>query len=213
MSQLSKKGLFDWVVVFESGLSVAEWAWRIATLVFVGGSGTVAALVAKSDPMLRGLGPIYWIAVGLVTSLLITIILFLIKSSQLKDAERSLHNILATPRSSINPLAHSFVDSIIPVEDLRLPTLQLHENKQFKRCKFVGPAALGILGGTYYRSGFSECGDIIALPNDVMLTGLVVLKNCTVEDCEFIRITVCTDQHTAKGFSTIPGATVKGRTT
>lgn len=93
-----------------------------------------------------------------------------------------------------------------------MPTLQLHENKHFKRCKFVGPAALAIQGGNYINTGFTDCGDVIAIPNNLLMTGIILLKNCTVEECQFIRTTILADQGTAKGFATIPGAQVKGLT-
>ena len=117
---------------------------------------------------------------------------------------------MTVPRHFINPLSESFKDLIIAVEELRLPTLQLHENKHFKHCQFVGPSAIAIIGGTYVNNNFTECGDIVALPVDVHLTGIVVLKNCTVEDSQFIRTTIFTDQNTAKGFAQVPGAKVKG---
>ncbi|MCH7829817.1 MAG: hypothetical protein IIB75_04535 [Proteobacteria bacterium] len=207
---MRSKGLFNWIEVFETGLSAAERVWRIMIFVFVGGSSALTAIIAKSDPIFENLGPIYWIAVGLITAVVISVILFLIKSSHLKDSERHLNNALAKPRTAINPLAHSFSDLIIPVEDLRLPTLQLHENKHFKNSKFVGPAALAIIGGNYINSGFIDCGDVIALPDKVRLTGIVVLKNCTVEDCEFIRTTILADQRTAKALASVPGVQIRG---
>jgi hypothetical protein len=210
---MHRKGLWGCISIFETGLSAAEWAWRLLTLLFVGASGTVTAFVAKTDPVLKSLGPIYWVAVGAIASLIFSIILYLIKSSQLKQSEVHLNRVMAVPNSTINPLSNSFTDSIIPIEDLRLPRIQLHENKHFKRCKFVGPAAIAIQGGTYVRSGFLECGDVIALPDNVNLAGIIVLKNCTVEDCEFIRTTVFVDQHTAKGIASVPGAQVKGMCT
>lgn len=207
---MSKNRLWQSVSLFETGLSAAEWAWRIVTLVIIGGGGTITGSLAKADPLLKQLGPIYWVAVGLVTSLVIVFVFFLFKAAILKQAEADFTASMAIPPNSINPLTDNFADVVIPVEDLRLPKLQLHENKHFKRCKFVGPASIAILGGNYLNSGFSDCGDIIALPDNVYLTGIVVLKNCTVEDCEFIRTTIFTDQNTAKGFSTIPGAQIKG---
>lgn len=206
---MSKK-LWNLVSFFETGLSAAEWAWRILTLLFISASGTATAFIAKTDPVLKTLGPIYWIGVGAITALIVSIILYLIKSSQLKQTEADLNKVLSIPRSTINPLSNSFSDSIIPIEDLRLPKVQLHENKLFKRCKFVGPAAVAILGGTYVNSGFLDCGDIVALPISVNLVGIVVLKNCTVEDCEFIRTTIFVDQNTARGIAGVPGAQVKG---
>ncbi|KYN24568.1 hypothetical protein AUQ44_01205 [Vibrio cidicii] len=112
--------------------------------------------------------------------------------------------------NAINPLDSSFKDKIIPLENLKLPTIQLHENKHFKGCKFVGPSSLVILGGTIHHNGFSECGDFIALPDNVYMTGMLVFKNCTIEDCEFLRITIFSDKGTAKGLATIEGSSVKG---
>ena len=207
---MAKNRFWESVSVFETGMSAAEWAWRLFTLVTIGGGGTVTAFLAKADPLLKQLGPIYWVTVGLLTSLIITLIFFLFKSAILKQAQADFTAAMAIPPNSINPLQDNFVDVVIPVEDLRLPQLQLHENKHFKRCKFVGPAAIAIMGGNYVSTGFNECGDIVALPENVLLTGIVVLKNCTVESCEFIRTTVFTDQNTAKGFAAVPGAQVKG---
>lgn len=110
----------------------------------------------------------------------------------------------------INPLDSSFKDRIIPLETLKLPTIQLHENKHFKGCKFVGPSSLVILGGTIHHNDFRECGDFIALPDKVFLTGMLVFKNCTIEDCEFLRVTIFSDINTAKGLATIEGASVRG---
>ncbi|GHA32775.1 hypothetical protein ACFFLZ_05320 [Photobacterium aphoticum] len=207
---MSNNRVWSSVSIFETGLSAAEWIWRIVTIVFIGGSGTLTALLAKADPVLKELGVIYWVAIGIITSLIVILILYLFKTSILKQSEADLNRILSTPKNTVNPLSESFKDLVIPVEDLRLPRLQLHENKHFKRCKFVGPASICILGGTYNRGGFHECGDIIALPEDVYLTGIIVLKNCTVEDCEFIRTTVFTDQNTARGFLNAFGSQVKG---
>jgi len=207
---MRRKDILGWISIFGAGLTAADWAWRIVTLLFVGTSGIVTALIAKTDPVLKELGPIYWIAVGIIVALIVSIILYLIRSSQLKQAEADFNRAMAIPRSTINPLANTFTDSIIPIEDLRLPRSQLHENKHFKRCKFVGPAAVAIIGGTYVRSNFLDCADIVALPEGVKTVGIVIFQNCTVEDCEFIRITIFVDQNTAKDLAATPGAQVKG---
>lgn len=208
---MSKNKLWESVNIFQTGLSAAEWAWRIFTLLIIGGGGTITGLLAKADPLLKQLGSIYWVLIGLLTSFIIALVFFLFKSAVLKQAQAEFTTAMTIPPNSINPLLDNFVDVVIPVEDLRLPMLQLHKNKHFKRCKFVGPAAIAIMGGNYLDSGFHECGDIIALPDRVFLTGIVVLENCTVENCEFIRTTIFTDQNTAKGFATaIDGIQVKG---
>ncbi len=207
---MSQRRIHQALSLFDTTLSSAEWAWRIVVLAAIGGSGTAGGIIARATPFLRDLGPLYWLVVGLITALASALVLFLVKAANHKQSLADLNAALAVPRSTVNPLSHTFSDVIIPVEDLRLPTQQLHENKLFKRCKFVGPATIAIQGGTYLKSGFNECGDIIALPDGIYLTGVTALRNCTVEECEFIQVTILTDQLTAKGFGRIPGASVKG---
>jgi hypothetical protein len=111
----------------------------------------------------------------------------------------------------VNPLEESFKDLIIPVEALRLPRQQLQENKHFKRCKFVGPGTLALMGSNFRNTGFVECGDILPVPNGSFLTGVVALKNCTIEDCEFIRVTLLLNEKDAKLMAQqVPGAKVAG---
>ena len=206
---MQKRSFFDSIGLFDSTLSAAEWVWRIVTLILIGGSGTAGTFIAKASPFIKRLGPIYWLGVGVMTAVSVATIIYLVKAANLKQAQANFNNAMAAPRNTINPLSTAFQDVVISVEDLRLPTIQLHENKHFKRCKFVGPAAIAIIGGTYSNTRFSDCGDIVALPESVYLVGIVVLKNCIVEECEFIRTTIFTDQNTAKGFFDI-GASVKG---
>lgn len=116
---------------------------------------------------------------------------------------------LTQPRSGINPLAESFVDEIIYLPDLYLPRRQVHSHKQFKRCKLVGPGAVALLGGNYVSTQFIEAGSAIVLPDNTMLTGVLVLENCTVENCEFIGVTLLVSKQAGTAFKAM-GAQVVG---
>lgn len=121
--------LRDTLSLFDTTLSSAEWAWRIVAVVAIGCSGAAGGVLARADPFLKNLGPLYWLGVGLATALAVTLILYLVKAANHKQSLAELNATLATPRNTVNPLAHTFTDLIIPVEDLRLPTVQLLENK------------------------------------------------------------------------------------
>ena len=190
-------------------MSAAEWVWRILTLLILATGGTTAGFLAKGSALFQSAGPVTWIAVGLLTALLMAFIFFLVRLAHLKEAEAIYTQAMAARQGSVNPLASAFTDQVIPLEDLRLPGKQVHSHKQFKRCKFVGPGALAILGGTYVNDGFFEGGDIILLPDHVLLTGILVFENCTVEDCEFYRVTILTNRLGAEGFKKM-GANVAG---
>lgn len=193
----------------QSSLSMADWIWRIFSVFSVGGSAVVAGALAKIDPLLSQLGWIYWLFIALLAGLVVSIILLLFKVALSKSALSKYYESLAVPRSQINPMLDHFNDLIIPVEDLRLPIQQLHSRKFFRRCKFVGPATLMISGGSYTGNGFADIGDIIALPDNTTLVGVVSLDDCVVDSCEFVRVTILADQMTASAFARM-GASVKG---
>jgi hypothetical protein len=195
--------------LFESNLSAAEWAWRIVTLIIVAGGGTAAGLLAKGTELFGSAGVLGWFSVGLVISLLISLIFFLVQLGNRQSAEANYLQLLSQPHNKINPLSESFSDQIIYIPDLYLPRRQVHSNKQFKRCKLVGPGVIAMIGGTYIRTGFNEAGSPIVLPENTMLTGVLVLENCTVEDCEFIGITLLVNPQAGEAFKKM-GAPVVG---
>lgn len=194
------KKLFAWAGLFESNLSAVEWAWRLVTLAVVAAGGTTAGLLAKGSSLFGAAGPLGWMGIGLVGALLVAIIFALVKVGYRQVAEADYLRALSLRESPINPVLDSFTDRIIHVHDLHLPRRQVHTNKQFKRCKFVGPGAIAILGGSYISSGFYETGTVIVLPENAFLTGIVVLENCTVEHCEFFGVTLLTNKMAGEAF-------------
>lgn len=203
------KKLFHWTGLFESNLSAAEWAWRIVTLIVVVSGGTTAGLLARGTELFQAVGPVGWFAIGLISAILISIIFLLVNIGRRQSAEAAYMQGLSQPRGTINPLAENFTDQVIYLPDLYLPRRQVHSNKQFKRCKLVGPGAIAMLGGTYIRTGFLESGSPIVLPDNTFLTGVLILENCTVEDCEFIGITLLVNKQAGEAFKQM-GAPVVG---
>lgn len=203
------KKLFRWAGLFESNLSAAEWAWRIFTFFVVAGGGTTAGLLARGTELFKAAGPIGWFAVGILSAILVAIIFLLVNIARRQSAEAVYMQALAQPKGNINPLAESFSDQVIYLPDLYLPRRQVHTNKQFKRCKIVGPGAIAMIGGTYVNNVFLEAGSPIVLPESIMLTGVLVLENCTVENCEFIGITLFVNRQAGEAFIKM-GAPVVG---
>jgi len=182
--------LLDSITIFATGMSAADWAWKILTIFIIGGSGTATGLIASESPFFKELGSVAYIAIGLICAISIALIFYLIKSAEGQSAYSEYTRALSQQKSHVNPLLESFKDQVIPIEDLRVPGVLIHENKHFKRCKFVGPGALALLGGSFINTSFSETGDLIPIPDNTMITGIVILKNCTVEECAFYRTTI-----------------------
>ena len=194
----------------DTGLSFFDRALQLVQFVFVGSGGIGALILAKTDPVLKELGWIYWYTIALLVSLICAGIVFIMRGAAKNQAMTAYYSSLAAPKSLVNPLSESFVDMVIPVEDLRLPDKQVQTGKHFRRCKFVGPGVIAILGGSYSNTGFLESGDVLALPDGSYLTGVVALENCIVDQCQFIKISVLTDQNSAKSFAGMPGVKVRG---
>jgi len=185
--------------------STAELAWKLFTFVVVLAGGTTAGVLAAGTDLFQKAGPLAWFSIGVAIALVFAVILYLVAASSRARAEASFTTALASRPSSINPLQKSFEDLVISIESLRLPGSPVHEYKSFRRCKFVGPGALALLGGTFVRSGFHNTGHILTLPDNIFLTGISVLKDCTVEDCEFFTVTLLVPKASAQSMAAIPG--------
>jgi hypothetical protein len=200
------------ITIFSTGMSTADWMWKILTIFIIGGSGTTTALLASKAPFFKEFGELGWVIVGLACATLVTLIFYLIKSADSKSAHAEYTRAVSQPKNHVNPLQDSFKDQIIPIEELRVPGIQMHENKHFKGCTFVGPAAIALIGGNFVNSSFNETGHLIPLPDNTLLTGIIVLKNCTVENCSFYRTTLMIGATQAKQMAAaVPGLKVAGQ--
>jgi hypothetical protein len=187
----------------------ADLAWKVVTFVVVTAGGTTAGILAASSQLFHAWGALAWFAVGIIAAVAISLIVFLVRAAQRAAAEAALATAMATKPSSVNPLLTSFSDQVIPMAALHIPGRQVHQHKQFRRCKFVGPGALALLGGTFVNSSFKEAGHVLTIPENTVITGITVFENCTVEDCEFFQITLLIPRASAAQFAAgIPGASI-----
>ena len=200
------------ITIFSTGMSTIDWVWKLVTIFFIGGSGATTALLAADAPFFKDFGKVGFILIGLFCAMIVTLIFYLIKLADSKSAHAEYTRSVSQPKKHINPLLDSFKDQIIPIEELRIPGVQVHENKHFKRCSFVGPAAIAFVGGSFIKTNFNETGDIIPLPENTYLTGIIALKNCTVEDCNFYRTTLMVSEGQALQMAAaVPGLRIAGR--
>lgn len=186
----------------------ADFAWKAFTFLVVVAGGTTAGVLAAGLQMFQSLGWLAWFGIGLLAALLTAFTAYLVRAAQRAAAQAALANAVAAKATQINPLQASFSDVVIRLADLHLPGKQVHEHKQFRRCKFVGPGAVALLGGTFVRSGFHDIGHILTVPDNTFITGITLLVNCTVEDCEFYQTTVLVPRTQADTFRQIPGVQV-----
>lgn len=200
------KKLFEYLKL---SASAAELAWKVFTFVVVAAGGTTAAVLAAGSELFKNAGPLAWLAVAITAALVFAMVLYLVAAASSARASAMLTTALSSRPSSINPLLRNFEDLVIPIEALRLPGMSVHDHKSFRRCKFVGPGALALLGGTFVRSNFNNIGHLIPLPEEIFLTGITALRGCTVEDCDFYSVTLLVPKEMASTFeSAVSGVQV-----
>lgn len=190
---------------FKLTVWTADFAWKAFTFIVVAAGGTTAGVLASGLQIFATFGWLAWFGIGLLAALTTALTVYLVRAAQRSAAEAVLANALAAKSTQINPLHSSFSDAIIHLSDLHLPGKQVHQHKQFKRCKFVGPGAIALLGGTFVRSGFYETGHVLTVPENTLITGITVLLNCTVEDCEFYQTTLLIPRAQADALRQVPG--------
>lgn len=199
----------QWLDYIKLSASAAETAWQIFTFVVIATGGTAAGVLASGSALFLDAGWIAWFGIGLVSALAFALSLYLVSAASKARADAALSTAMASHPSAVNPLAKSFEDLVIPIESLKLPSLPVHEYKSFRRCKFVGPGAVAISGGTFVQSTFNNIGHILPLPDKIFITGITVLKDCTVEDCEFINVTILLPSQAAEMMKkSVPGVLV-----
>ncbi|WP_243385044.1 hypothetical protein [Geothrix alkalitolerans] len=186
----------------------ADFAWRVFTAIIIFAGSTTAAFLAYGKTLLLKFGISIWLGFILIIALLLSIIFYFINKARQASAETRLYNKLALEPSSINPLLNNFENKIIPMHSLTLPSSQLHQHKLFRNCKFVGPGVVAIVGSNITNCSFNDIADILILPDPFKSTGVTVFMNCTLDSCEFIKVTLMLPKESAAQLSKLPGVTV-----
>jgi hypothetical protein len=191
---------------FSLSVSAADAAWKVFAFLVIAAGSTTAGVLAAGSALLGSAGWLVWFSVAVAAGLAFCLMLYLVAAASQARAAASLSTAMASRPNVVNPLAKSFEDMVIPIESLKLPGMQVHEYKSFQRCKFVGPGAMAFLGGTFVMSRFNNIGQVLTLPEEVSITGITVLKECTLQDCEFITVSILVPKQTAEQMKkSIPG--------
>ncbi|WP_186214244.1 hypothetical protein [Burkholderia gladioli] len=186
----------------------AQFIWGALSFLVVAAGGTTAGVLAIGQNLLREYGPLAWFGVGLVAAMMTALTIFLLRRAQLAAAQAEAHRALLAKSTRINPLKSSFDGEIIYLPDLYLPGKQLHSRKHFRNCRFVGPGSIALMGGTFFGTGFYDSGDVLVVPRGASVSGIVVLENCTLEGCEFYRVTILVGPDQVSAIRQVPGVRV-----
>ncbi|MDV7579288.1 hypothetical protein ACLN6O_10630 [Acinetobacter sp. PVC-6A] len=176
----------------DRGVSWAEIIWKVIAFSIVLLGGTTTAFLAKVSDLFKNYSLFISVLIGILTAFLLTLLFYFINLARKSSAEIDYLNKLSQPSSAINPLSENYENRVIKLSDLQLPLNSPHQNKFFKRCQIIGPGSIFILSGSYSNTQFINCGDVILVPEGVRLAGIIILKNCMLDQCTLIDITIIT---------------------
>lgn len=196
---------------FNSMWTTSDRIWKSAIFILsVFGVTSFTGWAASVSTYFQSLGLLIWIGVGLLAGLIFAFIVYLINLSVLNSSRAKFITSISEPRESINPLESNFENRIIPLSDLDLPDKPIHENKRFSNCTFVGRGTVAIISSNLERTGYIECGHIIPIPNNTVITGAIGFLSCNFISCKFYRTTLMLGEADAEAMRQVPGAKIAG---
>jgi len=176
-------------------ISKSKTLWNIASFLIIFLGGSVAGFTASLSNYFKNKDLFFFVAIGLCASLILALVLLFISLSRKATAYSAYLSVFSSGKEpKTNPLDIYFENKIIKLSDLELPLNAAHERKTFKGCDIIGPGVVVITGGGRFdKSSFLNCGDVIFIPPEVTLSGVIPLVGCNVLDCRFINMTIITD--------------------
>lgn len=180
--------------------AVSDQSRKLAEFLLVLAGSATAALLAMSYGPVEKFSLVAGVAVGLLAALVLAVIAYLSRAASSRAAAEALARD-KLGETAIHPLVDCDVDTIVTMENLRLPTRQFHSRKHFKRCRFEGPGGIVLVGGTYEHCRFAEGTRFVPVEPGRLMSRFGVLQDCRVEHCEFHRVTIFCSQALADALS------------
>lgn len=181
----------------ESRWSLGGLLWALLPPAF---TGTVGSVVIALTDALNAYAPASYFF-GFAAGVLIWLTgLAAYGHWKLKSATRARFRDLQTPRSAINPLDVTFERKRIWISDLTVPGIMVVEGKKFIGCQLIGPGIIMFDGSTLNGNGFRGCDSLVISNPDADIHNVIVLKNCTIIECDLISLTLYWPEQHASTF-------------
>ncbi|MFN3911724.1 hypothetical protein [Hyphomonas sp.] len=181
----------------ESRWSLGDMLWKVLPVTVTGAVGS--AMIALTDA-LNAYAPASYFFGFLLGALGWLAALSVYESRQLSSDKRSRFRDLAAPKSTFNPLDTTFEKKRIFVADLPVPGINVIEGKNFIGCQLIGPAVVYFETGNINGNSFYGCDNLVITNPDARIYNVIVLRDCTVKDCDLIELTLYWSEPAAKLF-------------
>lgn len=195
--------------IFGNVASALEIVGTILSFLVIGSGGFLAFITAKDAPLLEPFGALGWVAAGVIVACIVAVVLLIMSMTNAQSAKARYFELMSLREGQFNPGSTHFMGRVIPINDLHMPEVSLHEDKLIENCTFAGPGGVAILGGKIEGCDFNMCGTMVVIPAGASITGIPVLRDCTIKGSKFVRVTLFCDEATGQAFKA-GGAQVVG---
>jgi hypothetical protein len=172
-------------------LSTVEWSWSLA-LLLVGGisSFVVPAWAVRASQQFSEYAPASWVGAGFVGLLCLSFEYALLAWARAKWVRTEYDKRMMAKGSYADPLAKTYENLRIYLNEFCLPSHALIENKTFINCEIIGPANIMLqIGNNVAEARYPIC-DAVLLKDDLHnIYNTIVVRNCIFRQCSFQRIT------------------------
>jgi hypothetical protein len=184
-----KERLSKFLNNMEWRLSLGQILWSSLKALGLVSSFALPAWAAKTANVFVQYSPLSWVVSGFCGLLLTALTYAIYGWARTKIARGQYDSLMATKGAWVDPLAKSYEDKRIYLNDLCLPSFPLLENKTFINCEIIGPAnVVPEYGNNIQEPRFPIC-DAVWLKDGHNLFNATIFRNCTFRNCSFQRIT------------------------
>ena len=164
------------------GTIVLLTAWAFCAILF--------AWAVDAAGLLRSYAPISWVAAGFVGAGLAAGIWHLGVSAHRQMVRTRYDSKLLARGGGVDPLAKTFENKRIYLNEFALPSKPTIESKTFIDCEIIGPANIVLISGNSVTDHRLPVCDALVIADGAEPSNGYSFRNCTFKGCSFVRITL-----------------------
>jgi hypothetical protein len=177
----------------------AEWNISLWQALFgTGGllvSFVIPAWAVSSVQAFNNYAPASWVAAGFVGMLMFSAAYALVGIGRSRWVRARYDRNMLSKGPYADPMAKTYEDMRIYLNDFCLPSHTLIENKTFVNCQLIGPANIILQYGNNIKDAAYPISDAVLLKEDANLFNAIYVRNCVFIRCSFQRVTFLVPPH------------------
>ena len=153
------------------------------------GSFALPAWAVRAANLFAEYSPLSWVAAGFAGLFLGAFIFALIAWARSKWVRARYDAKMIAGGSYVDPMAKTYEDRRIFLNEFCLPSHPLIEKKTFINCQIIGPANIVLETGNNVQDATYPISDAVLMKPDHKLFNAVIVRNCIFRQCSFQRVT------------------------